>query len=199
MPQAKQPREIGSASASAVGWSGAAGAVGRRRGRGHAPAHQRACRCSDSSSSQAPPARSRAQARAGTPRRHALEVVAVDRRAARSGAATASKTASTLPPCAVSGSPPNAASSVSTRSSPSPSTAAVQERRRSACDNHAQCASILAPTPFVRATVTNFFFFLGLNGFVLLPLYIQQLGGNEIEIGHRDGPLQRASASSASR
>lgn len=35
----------------------------------------------------------------------------------------------------------------------------------------------------MRATVTNFFFFLGLNGFVLLPLYIQQLGGNEIEIG----------------
>jgi MFS family permease len=44
-------------------------------------------------------------------------------------------------------------------------------------------ASILAPTPFVRATITNFFFFLSLNGFVLLPLYIQQLGGNEIEIG----------------
>jgi len=43
--------------------------------------------------------------------------------------------------------------------------------------------SIIAPTPFVRATVTNFFFFLGLNGFVLLPLYIQRLGGNEIEIG----------------
>jgi len=42
---------------------------------------------------------------------------------------------------------------------------------------------ILAPTPFVRATVTNFFFFLGLNGFVLLPLHIQQLGGNEIQIG----------------
>jgi MFS family permease len=44
-------------------------------------------------------------------------------------------------------------------------------------------ASILAPTPFVRATVTNFFFFLSLNGFVLLPIYIQQLGGNEIQIG----------------
>ena len=44
-------------------------------------------------------------------------------------------------------------------------------------------ASILAPTPFVRATVTNLVFFLGLNGFVLLPLYIQQLGGSEIEIG----------------
>jgi MFS family permease len=43
--------------------------------------------------------------------------------------------------------------------------------------------SILAPTPFVRATVTNFFFFLSLNGFVLLPIYIQQLGGNEIQIG----------------
>jgi len=43
--------------------------------------------------------------------------------------------------------------------------------------------SILAPTPFVRATVTNFFFFLSLNGFVLLPLYILQLGGTEIEIG----------------
>jgi MFS family permease len=43
--------------------------------------------------------------------------------------------------------------------------------------------SILAPTPFVRATVTNFFFFLSLNGFVLLPIHIQQLGGNEIQIG----------------
>jgi MFS family permease len=42
---------------------------------------------------------------------------------------------------------------------------------------------ILVLTPFLRATVTNFAFFLGLNGFVLLPLYIQQLGGNEIEIG----------------
>jgi MFS family permease len=44
-------------------------------------------------------------------------------------------------------------------------------------------ASILAPTPFVRATVTTFFFFLGLNGFVLLPLYVQQLGGDEAQIG----------------
>jgi MFS family permease len=35
----------------------------------------------------------------------------------------------------------------------------------------------------VRATVTNFFFFLSMNGFVLLPLYIQQLGGTEVEIG----------------
>jgi len=35
----------------------------------------------------------------------------------------------------------------------------------------------------VRATVTNFFFFSGLNGFVLLPLYIQVLGGGAVEIG----------------
>jgi len=35
----------------------------------------------------------------------------------------------------------------------------------------------------VRATVTNFFFFASLNGFVLLPLHIQQLGGTEVEIG----------------
>jgi MFS family permease len=35
----------------------------------------------------------------------------------------------------------------------------------------------------MRATITNFFFFGSLNGFVLLPLYIQQLGGTEIEIG----------------
>ncbi len=35
----------------------------------------------------------------------------------------------------------------------------------------------------MRATVTNFFFFSGLNGFVLLPLYIQVLGGGAVEIG----------------
>jgi MFS family permease len=44
-------------------------------------------------------------------------------------------------------------------------------------------SSILAHKPFITATVTNFFFFLSLNGFVLLPLYIQALGGTEIEIG----------------
>jgi MFS family permease len=42
---------------------------------------------------------------------------------------------------------------------------------------------ILAHRPFLRATVTNFFFFSALNGFVLLPLFIQQLGGSEVEIG----------------
>ena len=37
--------------------------------------------------------------------------------------------------------------------------------------------------PFLRATVTNFFFCASVNGFVLLPLHIQALGGTEIEIG----------------
>ena len=31
--------------------------------------------------------------------------------------------------------------------------------------------------------LTNFFFFGALNGFLLLPLYIQQLGGDEADIG----------------
>jgi len=43
--------------------------------------------------------------------------------------------------------------------------------------------AILSHRAFVRATVTNFFFFASLNGFVLLPLHIQRLGGTEIEIG----------------
>ncbi len=37
--------------------------------------------------------------------------------------------------------------------------------------------------PFARAMLTAFFFFGSLNGFVLLPLYINQLGGNEASIG----------------
>ena len=43
--------------------------------------------------------------------------------------------------------------------------------------------AILSQHPFLRATVTNFFFFLSLNVFVLLPLHIHQLGGTEIDIG----------------
>lgn len=43
--------------------------------------------------------------------------------------------------------------------------------------------SILAHRAFVRATVTNFFFFASLNGFILLPLHIEQLGGTPAEIG----------------
>lgn len=42
---------------------------------------------------------------------------------------------------------------------------------------------ILADPAFRRATLTNFFFFSSQNGFVLLPLYVKQLGGSEIEIG----------------
>jgi MFS family permease len=42
---------------------------------------------------------------------------------------------------------------------------------------------ILAHRDFVRATLTNFAFFLSFNAFVLLPLHIRELGGTEIEIG----------------
>ena len=42
---------------------------------------------------------------------------------------------------------------------------------------------ILANRAFLTATLTNFFFFSSQNGFVLLPLYVKQLGGNEVEIG----------------
>ena len=42
---------------------------------------------------------------------------------------------------------------------------------------------ILGNPAFLRAALTSFFFFLGQNGFVLLPLYVKQLGGSEVEIG----------------
>jgi MFS family permease len=42
---------------------------------------------------------------------------------------------------------------------------------------------ILAHNTFVRATLTNFFFSLSLNGYVLLPLHIHELGGTEVAIG----------------
>ncbi len=42
--------------------------------------------------------------------------------------------------------------------------------------------SALAST-FFRVTSMNFFFFASVNAFVLLPLYIQQLGGTEVQIG----------------
>ena len=36
---------------------------------------------------------------------------------------------------------------------------------------------------FVRATVTNFFFWLSVNGYVLLPLHVEAIGGTEVAIG----------------
>ena len=44
-------------------------------------------------------------------------------------------------------------------------------------------AEFLRHGPFARIMLTNFFFFGALNGFLLLPLYIQQLGGDEADIG----------------
>jgi MFS family permease len=47
----------------------------------------------------------------------------------------------------------------------------------------ARVSRTLFARPFVRATVTSFFFSASLSGFVLLPLHIKALGGREIEIG----------------
>jgi MFS family permease len=46
-----------------------------------------------------------------------------------------------------------------------------------------QAISFLLSGPFARATLTNFLFFMGLNHFVLLPIYIHHLGGTEADIG----------------
>ena len=51
---------------------------------------------------------------------------------------------------------------------------------------------ILVSGPFVRTMLTNFFFFGSLNGFVLLPLYIHRLGGNEAAIGLVQGMYSAA-------
>lgn len=42
---------------------------------------------------------------------------------------------------------------------------------------------LLTHGPFARIMLTNFFFFGALNGFLLLPLYVQRLGGDEADIG----------------
>jgi MFS family permease len=42
---------------------------------------------------------------------------------------------------------------------------------------------ILAQQAFLKATATSFFFFASLNCFVLLPLYVQRLGGTEVAVG----------------
>jgi MFS family permease len=53
-------------------------------------------------------------------------------------------------------------------------------------------ADILVSGPFARTMLTNFFFFGSLNGFVLLPLYVHQLGGNEVSIGVVQGMYSAA-------
>jgi MFS family permease len=51
---------------------------------------------------------------------------------------------------------------------------------------------ILLGGAFARAALTNFFFFTSLNGFLLLPLYIQQRGGTEADIGLVQGMYSAA-------
>ena len=46
---------------------------------------------------------------------------------------------------------------------------------------------LLSYGPFARIMLANFFFFGALNGFLLLPLYIQLLGGDEVDIGFVQG------------
>jgi MFS family permease len=46
--------------------------------------------------------------------------------------------------------------------------------------------------PFARATLTNFFFMSSLSCFILLPLYVQRLGGTEAEIGLVQGVYSAA-------
>ena len=53
-------------------------------------------------------------------------------------------------------------------------------------------SEIMLRGPFARAMVTNFFFFGSLSGFVLLPLYIHRLGGNEADIGLVQGTYSAA-------
>jgi MFS family permease len=53
-------------------------------------------------------------------------------------------------------------------------------------------SDILTSGPFARTMLTNFFFFGSLNGFVLLPLYVHQLGGSEAAIGLVQGTYSAA-------
>ena len=46
--------------------------------------------------------------------------------------------------------------------------------------------------PFARATLTNFVFMSSLSCFILLPLYVQRLGGTEAEIGFVQGMYSAA-------
>jgi MFS family permease len=56
----------------------------------------------------------------------------------------------------------------------------------------ASTSDILTSGPFARTMLTNFFFFGSLNGFVLLPLYVHQLGGSEAAIGLVQGTYSAA-------
>lgn len=42
---------------------------------------------------------------------------------------------------------------------------------------------LVSTGPFAQSMLTSFFFFGSLNGFVLLPLYVKQLGGTEAAVG----------------
>jgi MFS family permease len=43
--------------------------------------------------------------------------------------------------------------------------------------------SLLVSPPFAHAMLTNFLFFMSMNGFLLLPIHVQQMGGDEAHVG----------------
>jgi MFS family permease len=42
---------------------------------------------------------------------------------------------------------------------------------------------LLVSAPFAHAMLTNFLFFMSMNGFLLLPIHVQQMGGDEAHVG----------------
>jgi MFS family permease len=44
-------------------------------------------------------------------------------------------------------------------------------------------SQLLMSRPFVQAMLTNFLFFMSMNGFLLLPIHVQYMGGDEAQVG----------------
>jgi MFS family permease len=44
-------------------------------------------------------------------------------------------------------------------------------------------SQLLVSAPFARAMLTNFLFFMSMNGFLLLPIHVEQMGGSEAHVG----------------
>src|SRR5215813_4868408 len=68
----------------------------------------------------------------------------------------------------------------------------LTSRRKRAATSVIRGLEFVASGPFARATVTNFVFMSSLSCLILLPLYIQRLGGTEAEIGFVQGMYSAA-------
>jgi MFS family permease len=51
---------------------------------------------------------------------------------------------------------------------------------------------LLLSRPFLQATLMNFLFFMGMNLFLLLPIHVQQMGGDEAHVGLVQGAYSLA-------